>query len=362
MSLSKGAFFTDIHFGKKSNSDLHNQDCLDYLEWFCDSVKSDSTIQYIGFLGDWFENRSALNISTLAYAYRGMQRLNELGLPIFFVVGNHDLYRRHTREIYSVIPFHEFSNVTIIDTPTVIPEIRGGALFCPYLFHDEYADISTKYADIPFWAGHFEFKGFVVTGTRRKMETGPSHSMFSTQEAILSGHFHKRQSQDNIHYIGNTFPMDYGDLNEGGESDVARGLAIYDHVTHTLTYKDWDSCPRYRKSSLSTLLETIPNFKIDPKTRISVDVDVPIMFEEGIALRAQFMADPNVREFTMEETYASNATVVDEDEADNDTETDNVNLGAPKLETVDELVVKMLSRIEDEAIKCNTLIDIYNTL
>ena len=62
--LKKGIYCTDIHFGKKANSDTHNQDCLDYLDWFCEKaieVKAD----YVAFLGDWNENRSALNISTL---------------------------------------------------------------------------------------------------------------------------------------------------------------------------------------------------------------------------------------------------------------------------------------------------------
>lgn len=72
--LKKGAYFTDIHFGKKQNSEVHNQDCLDFIDWFCEQVKKDPEIDYIAFLGDWNENRSALNIATVNYSHRGIKR------------------------------------------------------------------------------------------------------------------------------------------------------------------------------------------------------------------------------------------------------------------------------------------------
>ena len=84
-SLKKGAFFTDIHFGKKANSRTHNQDCLNFIEWFCQQVREDPDIDYVGFLGDWNENRSSINIDTLGYSYQGARALNQLGLPVFFV-------------------------------------------------------------------------------------------------------------------------------------------------------------------------------------------------------------------------------------------------------------------------------------
>jgi predicted MPP superfamily phosphohydrolase len=162
-TLKKGAFFTDIHFGKKANSNLHNEDCRRFINWFCEQVRKDPDIDYVGFLGDWNENRSALNVATLNHSYQGAKMLDHLGLPIFFVIGNHDLYHRHTRDIHSVVPFNEFRNFTIIEEPTIIDKIEGRALFCPFLFHEEYPQL-TKYLNIPFWAGHFEFKGYVVTG------------------------------------------------------------------------------------------------------------------------------------------------------------------------------------------------------
>ena len=53
-----------------------------------------------------------------------------------------------------------------------------------------------------------------MTGYNTKLEHGPSHASFKNVKKIFSGHFHKRQAADNVCYIGNTFPMDFGDLND----------------------------------------------------------------------------------------------------------------------------------------------------
>ena len=248
-TLKKGAFCTDIHFGKKSNSKLHNEDCIRYLEWFCEQVKADPEIDYVGFLGDWNENRSSLNIATLNYSYEGAKLLNNLGMPVYFVIGNHDLYHRHTREVHSIVPFAEFDNFIIIDEPTIVEDIERTALFSPFLFHDEYADM-VKYLKIPVWFGHFEFKGFLVTGYSIRMPTGPNPKDFKGPRHIISGHFHKRQEDKNIIYMGNCFPMDFGDA-----GDNKRGMMTYDNVAQTREFIDWPDCPKYISIALTSLLE-----------------------------------------------------------------------------------------------------------
>ena len=255
--LKKGAIFTDLHWGKKSNSVTHNEDCMNYIDWFCEQVRNDPEIDYVAFLGDWNENRSALNVATLKQSYLAAKKLNELGMPIYFVVGNHDLYHRHSREVHSVIPFNEFSNFVVIDEPTVVDEIEGGVLFCPFLFHDEYKQLN-QYANIPIWMGHFEFRGFVVTGYSVTMPTGPDHTEFQKPKHIISGHFHKRQAHDNIVYVGNTFPMDFGDA-----GDHERGMATLDNKTQEIMFENWDMCPKYIKTTLSDLLEEPKDRKLN---------------------------------------------------------------------------------------------------
>lgn len=344
--FKKGAYFTDIHFGKHSNSSIHNQDCLDFIDWFTNIVKNDPEIDHIVFLGDWNENRSALNISTLNYSYIGAKKLNELGLPVFFDIGNHDLYQRHTRDVHSVITFSEFSNFILIDKPIVFNEVGdGGTLFCPFLFHEEYKELQ-KYREVPVWCGHFEFKGFAVTGAGMKMPTGPDANDFTGPKRIFSGHFHKRQIDKQVCYIGNTFPMDFGDAD-----DLERGMAIYEYTNDNLIFKNWDDCPKYTKIKISSLLQNeITN--INPKSRVKCVIDIPLDYEETAAIKQKFQKEIGLREFTLEESREL-------DDALSETQS-NVNIN--ELGTIDDVVIQMLNDIVNDQIDSNLLIKIYKEL
>ena len=342
---TKTASFTDIHFGKKSNSETHNQDCVNFVKWFCEEVQKDPEIDSIAFLGDWHENRNALNISTLTFSYQAAKMLNELGLPVWFCIGNHDLYHRHTRELFSVIPFQEFSNFIVVNEPIVVPNMGNGALISPFLFHNEYPSL-TEYLKLQSWWGHFEFKGFVVTGQSVTMPVGPDASDFSGP-TIFSGHFHKRQSTGNIHYIGNTFPMDFSDA---GQSD--RGMMVYDHATEERTYTNWADCPKYTKLKLTDILDDATG--IHTNARIKCIIDVPISYEESTFLRSKFMEDFGLREFSMEESQ-------DISEALKGTEVD-LDSGDIHLDSVDDLVVQMINSIDTPHIENAMLAQIYQQL
>jgi len=342
--LMKGGLFTDLHFGAKSNSVQHNEDCIKYLEWFCKNVQDDPEIDHVIFLGDWNQERSAIDILTSNYSQKGAGMLNDLGIPIYFIIGNHDLYKRHSREIHSIVQFEVFDNFIPIYEPTIIDNIGDGVLLCPFLFHDEYSTLA-QYSHLKFWAGHFEFSGFVITGHNTKMKGGPDPQDF-TKPTILSGHFHKRQTEKNITYIGNCFPTNFGDA-----GDNERGLATYDHESETLAFVNWEECPKYVSATLSELLE-------DPDlangARVKCTVDVPIDYSEGSVIRKKFMDDYGLRAFNLEETAeireALAETEVDEDIVE--IESSNTN----------DMVCEMLGGIETKHIDNDLLITIFQDL
>lgn len=296
-------------------------------------------------MGDWHENRNALNISTLTYSYQAAKQLNSLNLPVFFCIGNHDLYHRHTRELYSVIPFQEFSNFVVVNEPLVLPNMGNGALISPYLFHNEYPDL-VQHLRMQTWWGHFEFKDFVVTGYNVTMPTGPDAADY-TGPQIFSGHFHKRQSKNNIHYIGNTFPMDFSDAGQ-----VDRGMVVFDHATGAIEYTNWQDCPKYTKIRLTDLIEDTSLIK--SSARVKCIVDVSISYEESTFLRQKFLDDFQLREFSMEESQ-------DLGDALRGTEID-ISDDDIKLDSVDDLVVQMINSIETPHIENAMLTQIYQQL
>ena len=64
--------FTDLHLGLKSNSDLHNDDCLSFLEWAI-ALGKEQGVDTCIFLGDYHNNRAAMNLKTMTYAVKGLE-------------------------------------------------------------------------------------------------------------------------------------------------------------------------------------------------------------------------------------------------------------------------------------------------
>lgn len=327
--IKKIALFTDIHHGRRGNERMHNQDCLDFVQWFCDQVRAAGDVTHIAFLGDWFESRSAINIETLDFSYKALQLIDSLGLPVYFIVGNHDLHRRTTRDVHSVRMFNELKNFTVVEEPIVI----DSCVFSPFLFDAEYGNLlehNDKYA----WFGHFEFKGFAITGYNTIMEHGPDHTLFKGPKRIFSGHFHKRQIMDNVVYIGNAFPMDHGDA-----GDFKRGMCFYTTDTDKVEFVDWKDAPTYMKVNLSTVMEEIGNGKRLPfkaKMKVKCVVNADIDYTDAQDLREAMVAEYNLRDYILEEDRAAKQGLVEgETAASNEVHEEEFN-------SIDELVVKQL--------------------
>lgn len=286
--------FTDIHFGARSNSDQHLQDCLDYIDWLCGlAISQEAT--HIAFLGDWMENRNAINVRTLKYSQEAARRLNALDLPIFFIVGNHDLYHRSNRNVFSTDPFNDLKNFQVISEPVELtPELFAS----PFLFKDEYPLLAEQINAHKYVLGHFEFRNFVVTGHDRTLDHGPDASLFTGPKYLLSGHFHKRQVSKNIVYIGNTFPTSFGDA-----WDSERGAAFLDTASEELCFFNYDNAPLFYKTRLTDVLAGDVNFKPRARVRCLLDADIP--YSDVQALREEMMESFELREFSVEEDIAS---------------------------------------------------------
>lgn len=324
---------------------MHLQDCLDYIDWFCAlAIKQKAT--HIAFLGDWFENRSAINIRTLQYSQEAARRLNALGIPIFFIVGNHDLYHRASRAVFSTNIFGDLSNFVIVNEPIEIsPEI----FMSPYLFKDEYPELAGKINSYKYVFGHFEFKDFVVTGTDRKLEHGADASAFSGPKYILSGHFHLRQVNKNIVYIGNTFPTNYGDA-----GDSERGAAILQTDTEDLTFFDYENAPLFYKTRLSTIAAGVMDFKSGSRVRCLLDIEAG--YTEVQALREEMIGTFNLREFFVEEDIQSKKDAL---EIGKETDDESVDLSSLDV-TVKQLIGEGVARTA--TIDPDLLVQIYENL
>ena len=341
-NLNKAGVFTDIHFGRKNASEVHNSDCLEFVEWFIKNCKKEK-VDHIIFGGDWFEHRDSIAGRTLHYSHKAMKRIHEeLGdMPFFFLVGNHDLVFRNNRETFNTKIFEPYPNMIIIDESLSVEIANKKVLFCPFLFKDEYPNQIDLVNSHEIVFGHFEFKGFVVTGDTKTMDHGPEHTDFKRCKRIFTGHFHKRQNKGNVFYLGNTFPMDYSDAN-----DADRGMAIYTYDTDELKYINWEDSPTYIRCNLSDLIEK-PKKYLKSKATVRCEADVEISYEDKLKIETKLSQKYGLREFTIYEKAEEYTTSEEVEEEDLESEDSNV------------IVKNLLRKVKSEKIDPETLIEIY---
>ena len=178
------ACFTDIHFGLKSNSSTHNQDCEDFVDWYIAKAKEEGCDVGI-FMGDWHHNRNSLNITTMDYSLRALEKLGQAFDKFYFFPGNHDLYYKDKRDIHSVEFGKYIPGVTVVHEPTTI----GNVTLCPWLVGDEWKSIGKKGGKYIF--GHFELPSFFMNAMVQMPDHGEiALDSFKGYELGFSGHFH----------------------------------------------------------------------------------------------------------------------------------------------------------------------------
>jgi len=288
--IKKLLMFTDIHWGCRNNSEQHNLDNLQYIDWLIEVAKQEKP-SHIAFLGDWFENRNQINVKTLKFSQEGARRLNAIGLPVIFIIGNHDLYHRSNREIFSTDIFNDLNNFHLVSEPKKLTKKFYAA---PYLFREEYPIQVPDINSSRYVIGHFEFRNFIVTGADRRMEHGPDPEDFSGPQFIFSGHFHKRQTFKNIIYIGNTFPTNFGDA-----GDSERGCAVFDVENEDIWFHNWEKAPLFFKTKLSRVLDGEAYFPENSRVRCMLDVDIG--YSDVQALKEEMIKTLGLREFSVEE-------------------------------------------------------------
>ena len=334
--FKKVAVCTDIHFGLKSNSLIHNQDCSDFIDWFIATAKENGCETGM-FLGDWSHQRAAINMQTLQYSLRSLEKLSAAFERFYFIPGNHDLYYRDRRDIYSTEWAKHIPNIIIVNDWFK----EGDVIIAPWLVGDDHKKLSKMTAKYMF--GHFELPHFKMNA----MVEMPDHGEIKVEnfggvEAVYSGHFHLRQQKKNINYIGNCFPHNFADA-----GDVNRGMLIKEWGQED-QYFAWPGQPLYRVMKLSEAIDRGANIFV-PNMHVRVELDIDISYEEANFIKETFIRDYKLREMAL---IPSKKTDIDLDLAP----------GEVKFESVDQIVTDQITNIESDFYDPKLLLKIYQNL
>lgn len=335
--FKKAAVFTDIHFGLKGNSKVHNQDCEDFVDWFIENAKANGCETGI-FCGDWHHNRNSLNLTTMDATIRSMEKLGAAFEQFFFFDGNHDLYYKDKRTVNSTAFAKHIPGITFVDEITTIDDVT----IVPWLVGDEWKKL--KHLKSKYIFGHFELPTFFMNAMVQMPDHGELRAEdFVNQKYVFSGHFHKRQQQGAVHYIGNAFPHNYADT-----WDDDRGMMVLDRENDKEPqYINWPECPKYRTVKLSKLIDEQTTF-IKPNMYLRVNLDLPITFEEASFIKETFITQYNCREISLIPQKSL--------------EDISTQLDIAQFESVDQIVAGEIAAIDSDNFNKKTLLDIYSEL
>jgi DNA repair exonuclease SbcCD nuclease subunit len=334
--FKKAAVFTDIHFGLKSNSQLHNEDCLNFVKWATAKAKEEGCETCL-FLGDWHNNRASINILTLQYSLQALEHLNDNFETVYFIPGNHDLYYRDKRDVQSVEWAKHLPNIKICNDWFS----SGNVVIAPWLVAEDHKRIPKLKGKYMF--GHFELPGYLMNAMVAMPEHGELRGDdFQGFEHVFSGHFHKRQTQRNITYVGNCFPHNYADA---GDDD--RGMMILEWDKKP-EFHAWPDQPKYRVFQLSDVINHTEAM-LKPGMHCRVNLDIDISYEEATFIKETFIDTYKLREITL---IPAKVTELTEYEIQ----------GNIEFESVDQIVAGQLSSLENGKFNKNLLLDIYRNL
>jgi DNA repair exonuclease SbcCD nuclease subunit len=229
----KVAIITDQHFGARNDSIAF----LDFFEKFYDNIffpaLDKNNINTVLILGDTFDRRKYVNFYALDRAKKMFfNKLNERGITVHMLAGNHDTYFKNTNDVNSPdLLLKEYPNINVIDSPTTITVDGTDICMMPWICPDNYQqsmdEMRNTKADICM--GHFEIAGFSMY---RGMEShdGMDKSIFDKFDVVFSGHYHHRSDDGHIYYLGNPYELTWQDFND------PRGFHLFDTDARRLEF------------------------------------------------------------------------------------------------------------------------------
>ena len=214
----KIAVLNDTHSGIRNSSDIF----VNYQERFFNEVffpyckKHD--IKQILHLGDFYDHRKYINFKSQNSIRKVfLDTLKSEGMHMDIIPGNHDVFFKNTNDLCSLKELLGYytSNVNIVMRPKVVDYDGLSVALIPWINNENYEDSMEfiKTCKAPIVGAHLELSGFeMMRGL--KSTSGMSSATFDRFEMVMSGHFHTKSNQGNIHYLGTQMEFTWSDAHD----------------------------------------------------------------------------------------------------------------------------------------------------
>ena len=262
-------FINDTHFGLKNDSHIFRE----YFNRFFQDVFfpyiDQHQIKEIVHLGDLMDRRKYVNFETLKYVRENFfEPLAQRNVTIHVMLGNHDVYYKNTNSVNSIRElFGDLPNVRLYET--FQDAVVAGFQFAivPWICPDNQNDFEQfiKQTSSTVALGHLELQGFeVLRGIRS--EEGLSKNVFEKFESVYSGHFHQKNDDGHVYYLGTQYDMTFADIDE------RKGFHVFDTETRTVEFVANPQKMFYRLTYDDSTTQDVPDFSQYANTYVKLIV------------------------------------------------------------------------------------------
>jgi DNA repair exonuclease SbcCD nuclease subunit len=132
-------------------------------------------------------------------------------MPIYFMTGNHDIYKKNDTDVNSLASFKFIPNVTIFEDPVVITNEKSKILVLPWIGNDEKEEAYAKTNKADYIFAHTDIAGFKYDNGFH-IKKGARLRKIPGVKITFSGHIHKRQEYRDSVYIGSPYSTKRSDI------------------------------------------------------------------------------------------------------------------------------------------------------
>ncbi len=240
---------SDLHFGVRANSLEWLQNHIKFFrEYYIPYLKEnmeDDDILFI--LGDWFDNRQLLDIYVMNNAINIVMELSQI-LPVYFLTGNHDIYKKYDTDVNSIVAFKFIPNVYIYEKPVVISNGKSKILILPWIGDERIEEEYVKQNNQEYVFAHTNIAGFKMDNNKEILK-GANFTNIKGIKRLFSGHIHKRQEYQQFIYLGSPYHTKRSDISN------QKGSYKFFPATNEVEFTFNRYSPIFTRIPLDTILE-----------------------------------------------------------------------------------------------------------
>jgi DNA repair exonuclease SbcCD nuclease subunit len=230
----KIAIIGDTHFGARGDAPVFLNHFLKFFETQFFPYLKEHNITKVIHLGDLFDRRKFINFNTLHHVKtKFLNWFEHNQVELHCILGNHDVFYKNTNRLNSPRELITGCNqyFYLYESPSEISFNGAKIMLLPWINEENEKEFikTVEETKATILAGHLELNGYeVMAGV--KFADGMDDKFLEKFDMVISGHFHKKSSKNNVHYLGTQYQITSIDTNE------TKGFHVLDTETRELEF------------------------------------------------------------------------------------------------------------------------------